>query len=128
MIRLRDITATGWLAVACLALALILLTMCVADGHQKAADRTRQAEAHKTLAEGRTAAAQDASAIRDKADARDQSTDDLTRSNTDAIRNAPGADARLDPDLDAAARRAICLRQSARHDPQCSAMLGPDPG
>jgi hypothetical protein len=125
---IRTLSVTGWLTVACLALALIVLTMCAVDGRQKAADRTRQAEAGKTLADGRTAAAQDASAIRDRADARDQSTDDLTRSNTDAILNAPGADARLDPDLDAAARRAICLRQSARHDPQCRAMLSADPG
>lgn len=54
---IRTLTATGWLAVACLALALILLTMCVADDRQKAADRARQAEAHKTLADGRAAAA-----------------------------------------------------------------------
>src|SRR5690606_7563037 len=128
MIRLRDITATGWLAVAILALALVILGMCVADGRQKAADRIRQAEAHKTLAESRTAAAQDASAIRDRADARDQSTDDLTRSNRDAILSSPGAQERLDPDLDAAARRAICLRQSARDYPQCRALLSADPG
>ncbi|MGE7198527.1 hypothetical protein [Brevundimonas naejangsanensis] len=123
----RTLTAAGWLAVACLALALILLTMCVADDRQRAADRTRQEEAGQTLAEGRTAAAQDASAIRDRADACDQSTNDLSRSNRDAILSSPGADVRLDPRLDDAARRAICLRQSARDDLQCRAMLNADP-
>ena len=106
---------------------LILLTMCVADDRQRAADRTRQEEAGQTLAEGRTAAAQDASAIRDRADACDQSTNDLSRSNRDAILSSPGADVRLDPRLDDAARRAICLRQSARDDLQCRAMLNADP-
>lgn len=124
---IRTLTATGWLAVACLALALILLTMCATDARLRAADKLRQAEAEKTLADGRTAAAQDASAIRDRADARDQFTDDQTRSNRNAILSSPGAQERLDPDLDAASRRAICLRQSARNDPQCRAMLGPDP-
>lgn len=113
MIRLRDITATGWLAVACLALALILVTMCAVDGRQKAADRTRQAEAHKTLAEGRTAAAQDASAIRDRADARDQQIDQSTQETTDAIRNAPDDAAAGDHGL-----RSLCKLYPDR-DPRC---------
>lgn len=118
---LRTLTATGWLAVSCLALALILLTMCVADDQQKAADRARQAQAYKTLAEGRTAAARDASAIRDQADARDQQIDQSTQETTDAIRNAPDDAAAGDHGL-----RSLCRLYPDR-DPRCR-MLDARPG
>ncbi len=110
---IRTLSLTGWLAVACLALALILLTMCATDARQRAADRSRQAEAGKTLAEGRTAAAQDASAIRDKADARDQQIDQSTQETTDAIRNAPDDAAAGDHGL-----RGLCKLYPDR-DPRC---------
>ena len=117
----RTLTAAGWLAIAVLALAMILLTMCAVDGRQKAADRTRQAEAHKTLAEGRTAAAQDASAIRDRADARDQSTASIVTQAEKEIRHAPDRNAAAD-----AARRRVCQLSDYR-DPQC-AVFRTDPG
>ncbi|MDM8352909.1 hypothetical protein [Brevundimonas diminuta] len=116
---LRTLTATGWLAVACL--ALVLLAMCVADGRQSAADRTRQAEAHKTLADGRTAAAQDASAIRDQADTRDQQINTTTTEATNAIRNAPDDAAAGDHGL-----RGLCRLYPDR-DPRCR-MLNAAPG
>jgi len=117
---IRTLTATGWLAVACLALALILLTMCSVDGRQKAADRLRQADVGKTLAEGRTAAARDASAIRDRADARDQQIDQSTQETTDAIRNAPDDAAAGDHGL-----RSLCRLYPDR-DPRCR-MQQPSP-
>lgn len=115
---IRALTATGWLAVACLALALVILTMCVADDRQRAADRTRQAEAHKTLAEGRTAAAQDASAIRDRADARDQFTASIVTQAEKEIRHAPDRNAAAD-----AARRRVCQLSDYR-DAQCAVLNG----
>jgi len=121
VIRLRDITSTGWFAVACLALALILLAMCATDGRQRSADSTRQADAGKTLAEGRTAAAQDASAIRDKADVRDQSTASIVTQAEKEIRHAPDHNAAAD-----AARRRVCQLSDYR-DAQC-AVFRPDPG
>lgn len=121
MIRLRDITSTGWLAFACLALALILLAMCATDARQRAADKLRHAEAYKTLNEGRTAAAQDASAIRDRADARDQSTTSIVTQAEKEIRHAPDRNAAAD-----AARRRVCQLSDYR-DAQC-AMFRADPG
>jgi len=121
MIRLRDITSTGWLALACLALALILLAMCAVDGRQRAADGLREAQAGKTLADGRTAAAQDASAIRDKADARDQSTASIVTQAEKEIRHAPDRNAAAD-----AARRRVCQLSDYR-DAQC-AVFRTDPG
>ncbi|WP_181409300.1 hypothetical protein, partial [Brevundimonas diminuta] len=113
--------STGWLAVACLALALILLTMCAADGRQKAEGQLRQADAGKTLADGRTAAAQDASAIRDRADARDQSTNSIVTQAEKEIRHAPDRNAAAD-----AARRRVCQLSDYR-DAQC-AVFRADPG
>ncbi|MGX8273054.1 hypothetical protein ACWQV9_10245 [Brevundimonas diminuta] len=110
---IRALNATGWLAVACLALALILLAMCATDARQRAADKLRQAEAGKTLADGRTAAAQDASAIRDKADARDQSTASIVTQAEKEIRHAPDRNAAAD-----AARRRVCQLSDYR-DAQC---------
>lgn len=111
---IRTLSVTGWLTVACLALALILLATCAVDGRQKAADRTRQAEAGKTLADGRTAAAQDASAIRDRADARDQSTNSIVTQAEKEIRHASDRNAAAD-----AARRRVCQLSDYR-DPQCA--------
>lgn len=118
---IRTLNATGWLAVACLALALILLAMCATDARQSAADKLRQAEAGKTLADGRTAAAQDASAIRDKADARDQSTTFIVTQAEKEIRHAPDRNAAAD-----AARRRVCQLSDYR-DAQC-AVFRSDPG
>ncbi len=109
----RTLSATGWLTVACLALAVILLAMCATDARQRAADRARQADAGKTLAEGRTAAARDASAIRDRADARDQQIDQSTQETTDAIRNAPDDATAGDHGL-----RGLCKLYPDR-DPRC---------
>lgn len=121
MIRLRDITATGWLAVAFLALVIIMMGMFAVGARERATDRTRQADAGKTLADGRTAAAQDASAIRDRADARDQSTASIVTQAEKEIRHAPDRNAAVD-----AARRRVCQLTDYR-DAQC-AMFRADPG
>jgi len=121
MSLLRTLSATGWLTVACLALALILLATCATDARQRAADKLRHAEAGKTLADGRTAAAQDASAIRDRADARDQSTASIVTQAEKEIRHAPDRNAAAD-----AARRRVCQLSDYR-DAQC-AVFRTDPG
>lgn len=118
---LRTLSVTSRLTVACLALALIVLTMCAVDGRQKAADKLRQAEAGKTLADGRTAAARDASAIRDRADARDQQINTTTTEATNAIRNAPDDAAAGDHGL-----RSLCKLYPDR-DPRCR-VLNAGPG
>jgi len=121
VIRLRDITATGWLAVAALALVIIMMGMLAVVARQRAADGLRQAEAGKTMADGRTAAAQDASAIRDQADARDQQINTTTTEATNAIRNAPDDAAAGDHGL-----RGLCRLYPDR-DPRCR-MLNAAPG
>src|SRR5690606_35611893 len=85
------------------------------------AEKVTAERAHKTLAEGRTAAAQDASAIRDRADARDQSTASIVTQAEKEIRHAPDRNAAAD-----AARRRVCQLSDYR-DAQC-AVFRSDPG
>lgn len=83
--------------------------------------------AGQIVAQGQAAAGRDAVAIVAGNATQAAEIDRQSQENRDAILNAPGADVRLDPGLDAAARRAVCLRQSARRDPQCIALLDARP-
>ena len=117
MIRLRDITATGWLIVAVLALTLVLLGWCALDARRNAAQTVRKAEAGQTFAEGRTGAAKDASAVRDRADTRnDQITNDVQEGTAD-VRQAPDRSAAT-----LAARRGVC-RINPGAGPDCRLLL-----
>ncbi|MCC4295869.1 MULTISPECIES: hypothetical protein [Brevundimonas] len=101
------------LFVAAIALCLILAVLNVCS----ARDDARKAEAGQTMAEGRTGAAQDASGIRDRADARnDQITQAVTKGTTD-VRQAPDRSA-----ANLAARRGVC-RVNPSAGPDCRMLL-----
>lgn len=53
--------------------------------------------------------------------------DAAVRSAIDEIRKAKGAEVAVDPSVDAAGRRAICLRPSAAGLPECQRLLGTGP-
>ena len=117
----RALTATGRLIVAALTLIAVLcfvmavLTMCSAK------ERARKADAGQTMAEGRTAAAQDASGVRDRADARNDQITDAVQKGTADVRQAPDRSAAT-----LAARRGVCrVNPSAGSD--CRMLLS-DPG
>ena len=114
---LRSLTATGWLAVAVLALSLALLGWCTLDARRLAAQAVREADAGQTIAEGRTAAAGDASAIRDRADERTSEIDATVKDGTDAIRHAPDR-----ASANAAALRSLCRIDPSR-DARCRVLL-----
>ncbi|MBB4799655.1 hypothetical protein HNP32_003413 [Brevundimonas bullata] len=114
---LRSLTATGWLAVAVLALSLALLGWCTLDSRRKAAQAVGKADAGQTIAEGRTAAAGDASAIRDRADERTSEIDATVKDGTDAIRHAPDR-----ASANAAALRSLCRIDPSR-DARCRVLL-----
>lgn len=119
MIRtaLRTLSPMAWAVVAILILALALLgTFQAMKAGRQAADRSQAGEA---LAEGRTAAAGDASVIRDKADGRQAETDNIVSTAEEEIRNAPDRSAAAD-----ATRRRVCQLTDYR-DPQC-AVFRPD--
>jgi hypothetical protein len=98
-------------------LLITVLAVLIALEARKDAGR---AKVGQTLADGRTAAAGDASAIRDKADARTAETEAITEETADAIRSAPDDAAAGD-----AALRGLCRLYPGR-DPRCRVQQ-PDP-
>ena len=94
-----------------LSLAMAVFTM------RSARHEARKAEAGQTFAEGRTGAAQDASAVRDRADTRnDQITNDVQEGTAD-VRQAPDRSAAT-----LAARRGVC-RINPGAGPDCRLLL-----
>lgn len=94
-----------------LCLAMAVFTM------RGARDDARRAQAGQTFAEGRTGAAQDASAVRDRADARnDQITNDVQEGTAD-VRQAPDRSAAT-----LAARRGVC-RVNPSAGPDCRLLI-----
>ena len=79
------------------------------------------------VAEARVKAAADAAAVVSHTTANDAATDKQTKDNRDGILRAPGALAPVDPGVDDAGRRAICMRHSARCTPSCVRLLGACP-
>jgi len=88
-----------------------------------ACNKIRSQGAQNRLNEGQTGAltnsAADAVATQGKANARERSSEDLTRSNDRDIRNAEGASDQAKPAVDSAGRRALCLRDAYRDRPEC---------
>jgi len=95
-LTLRTVLTIGAL-IGLLVLILVVLSWC---SDRKRLDAER---ASRTIADGRTAAAQDASQVRDANDAANSSTRNEVKEATDAVRNE------TDPaERDAIARRRLC--------------------
>ena len=112
-------------AIAGIALCVAAWLILTAPARERA--KANQAAASQIVAEGQVAAGRDAVAVVTANAAHGQEIDRQTQENRDAILNAPGADVQLDPGLDTATRRAICMRASAKRDPACVALLNPRP-
>ena len=96
---IRTLTPTAWLIVGVLVAFLLVGAFCSYRGVQG----LQEARADQTVAEGRTGAAQDASAVRDANDAATQSTREQVKEDQDAIRRETDPDAR-----DRLARERLC--------------------
>lgn len=103
--------------VALLAAVAVGWFLITAPARNAAAAKAARAEA--ALADSRTRSAADAVEITARSGARDAAADRLTQETRDAIRNAPGADQRLDPALNAAGLRGLCRRAAYRGRPEC---------
>lgn len=79
----------------------------------------RSAEVAGALSDSRTQSATDAGVILDGAHADATASEQLSRETEDAIRQAPGADVRLDPALNRTARQRLCERPAYRGRPEC---------
>lgn len=124
---LRFFDPRGWAAVAGALIVMVLILMVASRCTHDARRDAREARGAQAIAEAARDAAGDANAIRDRSDARSQAIDNQTEENRDAILNAPGADQRIDPALNAAFRRSVCMRHASADLPECRAMLQPDP-
>jgi len=117
-----------------LALGAALVVGYVSDpfGWRKnALTKAQQGQATATgqaaVATGQAAAATDAAAIADAGRARDTRTIIIRETNREAIRTAPGANARLDPELMRRARLGLCRYRAHAADAQCAAVRPADP-
>ena len=105
-----------WIAIAILAL---VLGYCAVTRPSR--DATRKAEAGQAFEKGRTGAAQDASAVRDRSEERDDQITQAVKEGTSNVRQAPDRSAAT-----LAARRGVC-RVNASAGPDCRMLLA-DPG
>lgn len=116
---------TAWLArngVRILAV-LVVLALLAAIVAQRSCSAARTAKVTAKLATSQAGAAiasgHDAADTIGNRMADDAAEDAITRENHDAIHNAHGADAPVDPDATAAGLRSLCRRAAYRRDPQC---------
>lgn len=115
----RTFSPLGWAVVALVIFVLLTLGYCAMTKTSR--DAARKAEAGQTLAEGRTGAAHDANAVRDRSDERDDRISNAVKEGTDDVRQAPDRSAAT-----IAARRGVC-RVNPSAGPDCRVLLA-DPG
>lgn len=110
-------TRVGWTIVAIGIVCLLVLGYCTVTAPSRGA--AKKAEAGTTFATGRTAAAGDASAVRDRADDRTATIDNTVQDGTDEIRTAPDR-----ASANAAALRSLC-RLNPGADSRCRVLNAP---
>lgn len=120
----RFISPFGWVILSAAVAALVVtVALFWLQGHNHNAATV--AKAGGIIAQGQAAAGRDAvGVVVGNADTQ-AATDQTTKENRDAILNAPGAQAPVDPAVGDAGRRAVCMRQSARDLPACKRLLNP---
>lgn len=101
--------------VACLLVVAAIVWFATEPGRQKA--KAEQARAAATISQARTSSASDAVESYGRQSAAEDQVNRNTEASQNAIRNAPPSQ-RTDAALDQ-----LCMRQSARSDPQCAGRL-----
>ena len=107
------------LAVAALVFALAFAGVLLWSAWQARAVAKTEAKLSANQTEAVLESGQDAVATVGQTHAAEVRIDVVTRENERAIRQAPGADAPVDPALDAAARRGLCRYAAYRRQPEC---------
>lgn len=113
-----------WVVIVAAVVALLLvagIVFHVTNGAREAAQNKVNAE----MSGARAKATAEAGQVVDRAHDFQSGSEALSRENADAIRQAPGADQRLDPALADVARRRMCERASLRRTAECVQLLGP---
>lgn len=112
-------------AIAALGVGLVILLTMTAGG--RARQDAARSKAGLVIAQGSTKAATDATTVVIDQNAAENASADLTRRNDAEIRKAPGADAAVQPGVDLAGRRALCLRRAYIDQPACKQLLDARP-
>lgn len=103
-----------FLSVAAIVLALMFLTQCATTRNAKTEANASKGQAGASMASG-----SDAVDAVGNVQASEQATDQVTKENNDAIRNAEGADAPVAAPVRDAGLASLCRRASYRNDPRC---------
>jgi zona occludens toxin (predicted ATPase) len=125
-------TAKG-IAICVLVVLLLLLggymiwTTFIAGGAAQAKHDIVQAQGQTAISNAGAAAGKDAIPVITNNYYSQRASDTKSQENRNAILQAPGAAAPVDPALAAIVRRAICLRASASGLPECRELLGVRP-
>lgn len=120
----RLFSPTRWAIVAGIALVAVCLIVWVLTEPGRANQRAAEARTAGAMSEARAGSAAQAGQILDGAHANATTSEALSRENADAIAQAPGADQRLDPGLNRAARERMCHRPAYRLSAECVQLLG----
>ncbi len=115
----KALTMTGRLIVGLVVLIVLLLIWAAATEPGRARERAAQAAAAASWSTGQAVGAQGAVATIGAASQTEAAIAAQTEENADEIHHAKGADVGVDPAVDLAGRRAICLRVANRGDPAC---------
>lgn len=105
-------------------LALMLLALAVPSCIQKHRSQAAQARVEASQAQAASESAKDAINATAAAGARETASEDLTRTNGEAIKAAPGANVRVDAGVNLEGRRALCRRKSYADEPKCAMFKG----
>lgn len=116
---LRSLTPSGMMALALAVLAGIVAALLIWNAWGARSAAKTETRLSKNQAEASLESGADAVGTVGAVGATEVQIDVITRENERAIRTAPGADAPVDPDLDALARRGLCRRAAYRERAEC---------
>lgn len=104
---------------------LVVVAVLWGAVHFYTKSRTQAAQARVERAQGDAAStsAKDAIGAVVAAGERETASEELTRTNEKDIRNAKGADVRVDPDVSAAGLRALCRRSAYADSERCRLLV-----
>ena len=109
-----------FLAIAAIVLALMFLAQCAMTRNAKTEANVSKGQAGASMASG-----SDAVDTVGNVQASEQATDQVTKENEDAIRNAEGADAPVAAPVRDAGLASLCRRTSYRDNPRCLQLVAP---
>jgi ABC-type Na+ efflux pump permease subunit len=121
MIRkfIQSLTPLGLRVIGVLVLALVILGLFTIRSCQQQSVADTKTELSQNQTEAAIASGVDAVDVVGEQSGREATIDRQTKENTDAIRNAPGADTPVPPTVAAVARERLCQRATYRERPEC---------